>query len=172
MAPGCPTQVAEKPKTECGNLIRQVKAKADRMPSYLRERSSLCCTNTDGCSKRLNTLVNQPKGSEPFGTNRNYNNPISNDLKTIATLWDTKGSKGYPQKSTDLPQESKTLTSFQNDVLKFGRERKEFTASISGRPADGNYCKTTGLITQRWNEGQGHKELVAALNTAKSKGCF
>jgi hypothetical protein len=177
MAPGCPTQVAEKPKTECGNLIRQVKAKADRMPNYLKERSSLCCTNTKpasgiGCSRRTSILVDQPAGSEPFGNKPYYNNPISNDLKTIATMWDTKGTNGYPQKSTDLPKESQTLTSFQNDVLKFGRVRKRFGGVTEGRPGDARYCKARGLQTQLWNEGQGHKELVAALNTAKSKGCF
>jgi hypothetical protein len=83
-----------------------------------------------------------------------------------------KKADGYPQKSTDLPKESQTLTRFQNDVLKFGRARKTFSGVIVGRPGDARYCKTAAFTTQLWNEGQDHKELVAALNTAKSKGCL
>jgi hypothetical protein len=167
MASSCPTQVAKKPKTECGNLIRQVKAKAGRIPDSLQENRNLFCKDTNP-TRTKNTQVTQPKVSERFANNC----PICNDLKMIATMLGTKGANGYPQKSTNLPKESQTLTSFQNDVLKFGRERKYFQASITGSPTDSFYCKTQGLKTQLWKEGQGHKELVAKLNTTKSKGCF
>jgi hypothetical protein len=80
--------------------------------------------------------------------------------------------EGYPQKSTDLPKESQTLTSFKNDLLKFGRKRKHFKKTITGRPTDSFYCDTQAVKTQLWNENQSHKDLIAALNTAKSKGFF
>ena len=58
MAPGCPTQVAEKPKTECGSLLRQVKAKADQMPRNLQHFKNLECKNQAGT---INSMVEQPK---------------------------------------------------------------------------------------------------------------
>ena len=160
-------------KTNCGNLIRAIKLSADRIPSYLDERASLCCTNTTKyCSRKTSVMVYQPKGSEPFGNKPYYTCPICKQLDKIATMWDTKGTRGYPQKATDLRLESQALVTFQNDVIQYGNERKYFQGITEGRPDDAKYCKAQGLKTQLWNEGSEHKDLVSALNTAKTKGCF
>jgi hypothetical protein len=86
MTPGCPTQVAEKAKTEYGNLIRQVKAKADIMKRYQPESSGMCyentrCANGIGCSRSTGASVEQPKGSEPFRQKPYYRCPICMILK-------------------------------------------------------------------------------------------
>ena len=159
-------------KTNCGNLIRAIKLKADRIPSRLKERNNLCCRNTKNCSQRINVMVEKPAGSQSFGSKPYYECPICKQLDKIATMWDTKGTRRYQQKATDLGLESQVLITFQNDVVQYGKERKHFRGIQSGRPGDARYCAATGLKTQLWNQGSEHKDLVSALNTAKTKGCF
>jgi hypothetical protein len=77
--------------------------------------------------------------------------------------------EGYPQKATDLPNEFRTLTNFQNDVLKFGRERQHWLDLTQERPEAAKYCEGKSYSESLWNQILAHKQFVATLNYSKIK---
>lgn len=163
----------EKTTTPCGDKIRAIKEKAKKIPLTLKETAKLCCRNNN-CSKRESVMAEAPTGSKSFGSKPDYDwTDLRKQLDKIATTWDTKGTRGYPQKATDLGLESQELmNTFQNDVVQYGNESKYYRGGSVGSPGDPGYCTMTGEHRSFWNQGSEHKELMETLNTAKKNGCF